>query len=87
MESKTIAPDVETRMSTLEQQAEAAANDALAALLAAKRLRPEYDGEDPWMTFYWALGGELDHETIKPLIIDAATRALRTSVASGSELP
>lgn len=74
-------------MSTLEQAAEIAANNALAALLTEKQVRPGYDGEDPWMTFYWALGDGIDHETIKPLVVDAITRALRTASPAGSELP
>lgn len=53
-----------------------AADAALRDLLARNGVRPEFDGEEPWMTYAWELGESIDYETIKPLVVDAAARAL-----------
>ncbi|MGO1507533.1 hypothetical protein [Microbacterium sp.] len=61
---------------SINRIAEEAADAALRDLLARNGARPEFDGEDPWMTYAWELGESIDYETIKPLVVDAATRAL-----------
>lgn len=58
-----------------------AADAALRDLLARNGVRPEFDGEEPWMTYAWELGESIDYETIKPLVVDAITRALTAQAA------